>query len=265
VNVYLSVDIEGVTGALHWDETELGKDGYARLRRRMACEAAAVATAALEAGASQVWVKDAHDTGRNLVPEDLPAGCRLIRGWSGDPLQMVQELDASFDALLLVGWHSAAGSGGAPLAHSMATRLAELRLNGRPASELRLHALAAAELGVPLGLVAGDAALCAEARAWLPGVRTVSTQEGRGASVLCADAAAVLEELAAQTRAALADPVGLPRAPLEDGYLLELVYKNAADAFRNAHYPGMEAAGPHALRLRSASVREVLRALLFVA
>lgn len=264
MKVYLSVDIEGITGALHWDETELDKAAYGPLRARMAREACVVAMAALEAGAGEVWVKDAHDTGRNLQPADLPAGCRLLRGWSGDPLSMVQELDASFDALLLVGWHSPAAGGGAPLAHSMSTSLTDLRLNGQPASELRLHALAAAEMGVPLGLVAGDAALCAEARAWLPALRTVATQEGRGGSVICADAEAVLQQLAEQTHAALADPVGLPRAPLEDGYLLELEYRRAADAFRNAHYPGMEPAGPHGLRFRSASVREILRALLFV-
>ena len=64
MKLYLSGDIEGVTGAAHWDETEIGRPGYERLRDRMAAETVAVATAALEAGASEVWVQDAHDTGR---------------------------------------------------------------------------------------------------------------------------------------------------------------------------------------------------------
>ena len=265
MNVYLSVDIEGVTGAQHWNETEQGKEGYARLRDRMAAETIVVARAALEAGASEVWVQDAHDTGRNLYPEELPAGCRLIRGWSGDPRGMVQELDPSFAALLLVGWHSAAGSGGSPLCHTMSTRLTGFRLNGRSASELTLAGLAAAELGVPLVLAAGDRGLCEEARAWLPGLRTVTTQEGRGDSVLCSDAHLVLEQLGAQTRAALEDLEHAPRPELASSYVLELDYRDSSLARRFSFYPGMEQTGPLSLRLSCPNLREVGRAILFVA
>ncbi|MFA7331346.1 MAG: M55 family metallopeptidase [Candidatus Delongbacteria bacterium] len=264
MRVYLSVDIEGVTGAQHWDETELGKEGYARLRDRMAQEAVTVARAALAAGAREVFVQDAHDTGRNLRPEEFPRGCRLIRGWSGDPRGMVQELDPSFAALLVVGWHSAAGSGGAPLCHSMSTRFTGLRLNGRPASELTLATLAAAELGVPLALASGDLALCEEARAWLPGLRTVPTQEGRGDSVLCQDAERVLEQLALQTAAALEDLDHARLPELSPSYVLELDYRSISDARRNSYYPGMEQTGPLSLRLACPTLREVGRALGFV-
>jgi len=265
MKLYLSVDMEGVTGAQHWDETEIGRPGYERLRDRMAAETVAVAAAALAAGATEVWVQDAHDTGRNLRPEELPRGCRLVRGWSGDPRGMVQELDPSFAGLLLVGWHSPAGGPGSPLCHTMSTRFTQVRLNGAPVSELHLAALAAAELGVPLLLAAGDAALCAEASAWLPGLRTVATQEGRGESVVCADAAAVLEELSTATREALArrDKALLP--PLAPGYVLELDHKEPGRARRNAFYPGMELTGPLTTRLDCPTLREVGRVLLFTA
>lgn len=264
MKVYLSVDIEGVTGAQHWDETEQGKEGHARLRDRMAAETVVVARAALEAGATEVWVQDAHDTGRNLRPEELPRGCRLIRGWSGDPRGMVQELDPTFAALLLVGWHSAAGSGGSPLCHSMSTRFTGLRLNGRPASELTLAGLAAAELGVPLVLAAGDRALCDEARAWLPGLRTVSTQEGRGESVLCADAHGVLDQLETQTREGLRNLHEAVLPTLAREYVLELDYRDSSLARRNSFFPGMEQIAPLSLRRVCPNLREVGRTLLFV-
>jgi D-amino peptidase len=263
MKVYLSVDMEGVTGAQHWDETEIGKPGYERLRDRMAREAATVAAAALEAGAREVWVQDAHDTGRNLAPEDLPPGCRLIRGWSGDPRLMVQELDKSFAALLVVGWHSGAGSGGSPLCHAMSTGLTGLRLNGEPCSELRLAGLTAAGLGVPLVFCAGDQALCAEARAWLPGIRTVATQEGRGESVVCHDAQAVLARMAEAGRAALANlsAARLPRLPRR--WELEMDFRSPARARRASFYPGMRQVTPSTVRLRGGALDDLLRALLF--
>ena len=63
---------------------------------------------------------------------------------------MVQELDTSFDALVLVGYHSKAGTEGNPLAHTLTLQIADLRLSGELCSEFRLHTFAAALYGVPL-------------------------------------------------------------------------------------------------------------------
>ena len=74
---------------------------------------------AISAGATEIWVKDAHDTARNLIAARLPPQARLMRGWSGHPYQMVDGLDASFKALLMIGYHSRAGSDTNPLAHTL--------------------------------------------------------------------------------------------------------------------------------------------------
>ena len=58
---------------------------------------------AIAAGASEILIKDAHGSGRNIIAARLPDCARLIRGWSGHPLCMVQELDESFDALMFAG------------------------------------------------------------------------------------------------------------------------------------------------------------------
>jgi D-amino peptidase len=265
VKLYLSVDMEGITGAQAWSQTELGGQGYAELRQRMALETATVAAAALKAGAQEIWVQDAHDTGRNLEPGELPEGCRLLRGWSGDPRLMVQELDSTFDGLLLVGWHAAAGSGASPLCHSMSTRLTGLRLNGESCSELRLAALSAAGMGVPLLFCAGDAATVAEAALLAPGLGRVCTQEGRGDAVLCQDAAGVLRQLEEECARALRAPrrVRLPKLPRR--WELELDYREGSAARRASFYPGMEQVSPLTLRLKGANLEELLRALLFVA
>lgn len=264
MKIYLSVDIEGVCGIAHWDEATAGKNGHGEFRERMTAETAAACEAALDAGATDVWVQDAHDSARNLLHERLPKGTTLVRGWSGDSRMMVQELDGTFDALLLLGWHSSAGTGGSPLEHSMALKFVDLRLNGEPASELAFHGWAAAELGVPTVFLSGDEALCGQARRLFPGIETVATHAGRGGSVVARHPETVRDGIRAGVARALATlperrPVA-PPVPLE----LELRYRRSDEALKASHFPGAEALDPYTVRLVRPSAIELLRALLFL-
>jgi len=47
-----------------------------------------------------------------LIAARLPKEVRLIRAWSSHPLMMVQELDETFQAAMMIGYHSRAASGG---------------------------------------------------------------------------------------------------------------------------------------------------------
>jgi D-amino peptidase len=107
-------------------------------------------------------VKDAHDSGRNLITTLLPADVTLIREWSGHPFSMIQELDETFAGLVMIGHHASVGSEGNSLAHTLNTRTHMITLNGKPVSEFRLCALSAASLGVPVVFISGDKALMEE-------------------------------------------------------------------------------------------------------
>ena len=119
MKVYISVDIEGVAGITHWDETNKAHADYPEFREQMTGEAVAAIEGARAAGATEIWVKDAHETGRNLITSMLPDGVTLIRSWAGHPLCMVQELDGTFHAVMMVGYHAAAGSEANSLAHTL--------------------------------------------------------------------------------------------------------------------------------------------------
>ena len=163
MNVFVSADIEGVCGITAWEEARKDHPSYGPFRRQMQAEVAAACEGALAAGATALTVKDAHGSARNLVASELPTPTQLIRGWSGHPYGMVQGLEDSHRAALFIGYHGRAGGGGNPLAHTMSSqRLAEVRINGEPASEYRIHAWACALEGVPVAFVSGDQALCEE-------------------------------------------------------------------------------------------------------
>ena len=103
MKVFISADIEGVAGITSWDETNKNHSDYEYFKIQMSKEVAAACEGANECGAKEIYIKDAHASGRNIIPDYLPENAYLIRGWSGDPLSMVQGIDDSFDALIFIG------------------------------------------------------------------------------------------------------------------------------------------------------------------
>ena len=235
---FLSADIEGTAGIAHWDETEIGKPLYDRFARQMTREVCAACEGAIAAGAEEILVKDAHDSGRNLDPEQLPACARLFRGWGRDPYSMMGGLDESFDGVLFTGYHSAAGSDLSPLAHTMNLGVARLTINGMAGSELLINSLTAAYLGVPVLFLSGDEGLCRWMNQACPATVTVPVSRGVGngsISIQPALAARLIREGAERA-------LKLDRAqcmfPLPPGFEVEVTFRQHYMAHRAGFYPG---------------------------
>ncbi len=264
MKVFISADIEGICGVTAWDETEHGKPEYAAAREQMTAETAAACAGALAAGADEIWVKDAHGSGRNLIPGRLPEAVRLVRGWSGHPFSMVQELDASFAALIMIGYHSPAGAESNPLAHTMNGRIARIRFNGTPVSEFLLYGLAAALRGVPVAFVSGDAALCDLVHEINPHIAACAVKQGVGNSTVNLHprvaAARIQSGVESTLKAGDLDKCCLP---MPETFTVEIRYRKPADAFRNSFYPGAEYAAPDGIRFETRDYFEVLRLMLF--
>ena len=265
MKVYISADIEGVTGVTHWDETELNKADYAPFREQMTAEVAAACEGALEAGATEIWVKDAHDSARNLIASRLPKEVKLIRGWSGHPFIMVQELDHSFDAALLIGYHSRAGAGTSPLAHTMTGMLARVSINDRPASEFLLHTYAAASVGVPVVFVSGDQGLCDEIGGFNAHIGTVAVKEGIGNSTVSLHPEVAAARIKEGAEKALRGDLAQCKVEMPKHFVMEIQYRRPYDAYRNGFYPGAVQTDETTVRFESDSYYEVMRFVLFAA
>ena len=265
MKVYLSVDIEGIAGITHWDEAEKSHPDYPEHREQMTRETLAACDGAIAAGAAEIWIKDAHDTGRNILQADLPECARLIRDWSWDPLIMLQELDRSFDAVLLVGYHSMAGEEGNPLAHTISTRIMRMRLNGLPTSEFLIAAYAATYVGVPLAFVSGDRLLGKHVRGHNPNIVTVTTSEGKGPSSISVSPTAACTRISAGVERALNGNLRKAMVKLPRRFTLEIEYSDPENAYKMSWYPGCEHIGNRTIRFQTRDYFEVLRALNFIA
>ncbi|MCJ2543704.1 M55 family metallopeptidase [Thermostichus vulcanus] len=264
MKVYISADIEGITGIDHWDEATIGQPGYELFREQMTREVIAACEGSLAAGATHITVKDAHDSGRNLIPDRLPEPVQLIRGWSGHPYCMVQELDRSYDALILIGYHSPAGSGANPLAHTYTTEVSQIRLNGQRISEFHLVSFTAAHEGIPVVFLAGDADLCAEAKAYDPTIQTVITHKGIGQSVIAQHPQRTLQAIREGVEGSLRRLKEYRPRPLPEHFLLEVDYKEPSRAYRKSFYPGCQLVADATVHLQVSDWFEVLRALEFI-
>lgn len=265
MKVYISADIEGVTGVTHWDETDLAKEESKAFREQMTAEVVAACEGALQAGASAIWIKDAHDTGRNLIPSKLPKEACLIRGWTGHPFMMVQELDSSFSAVLMIGYHSRAGAGTSPLAHTMTGQLAHITINGRHASEFLIHAYVAALLHIPVPFVSGDQGLCDDVAELNPHIATVAVKHGIGQATVNIHPELATARIREGVTRALAGPLEQCQIPLPDRFVVEVTYRDHFKAHLYGFYPGATQPGPTTVRFESSSYLDVMRFLLFAA
>ena len=266
MKIYISCDIEGLAGITSKDETNRTHADHAYFARQMTREAAAACQGALEAGATEIWLKDAHGSGRNLIPDGLPREVRLIRGWSGHPYAMMQEIDHSFDAAFMVGYHSMAQSADNPLAHTNNSRLYwSLTLNGMLTSEFMLNSYTAAREKVPVCLVTGDEGICAQAEEFIPGITTKAVVQGAGLSTISLHPEVAAEEVQKAAYEALTGSYKDCLLTLPDYFEFKIAFKHHADAYRASFFPGMRQTGPHEVTLESNDYFEVLRALRFMA
>ena len=118
LKVFISVDMEGITGVVNVDDARRGGKDYDYFRQTMTREANAAIEGALAAGATDIVVRDSHGSALNLLPEMLNRNSRLLRDWSQGPMVMMEGIDESFDAAVYIGYHARAGTADGVLDHT---------------------------------------------------------------------------------------------------------------------------------------------------
>ncbi len=264
MRVYISVDMEGVAGVVHEDQTNPTDPRcapeYARFRKLMTGEANAAVQGALDAGATRVLVNDSHWTMRNLLAEDLNEAAELMSG-GPKPRSMMEGIDGGFEAACCIGYHARAGTRNAILDHTYADRILDARLNGRSVGELGLNAALAGTFDVPVVLVSGDAALATEAHDLLgEDITTVIVKEavGRHAAKSLAPAVACRRIREATTKALKRKKTR--HFTIEAPITLEVDFSKTVEADMAEITPGAIRTGGRTVAFTHHDYREVFRA-----
>jgi D-amino peptidase len=241
--VFISVDMEGISGISGSDQLSAAGAEYGRSRKLMADDANAAIRGARAGGATEIVVNDSHGSMRNLRLEDLAPGARLV-SHSFKRAGMMEGLDDSFDAVIFIGYHAQAGTPSGLFAHTGSGVVADVRVNGRSLGEGGLNTLVAGWYGVPVVLVTGDDVAVKQVAAVAPDARTIAVKRAiNQRAVELRPLAAVHGEIEAAARDAVARATrGAPKR--EAAYKVEVQFQETFIPEVAESLPGMQRPAP---------------------
>jgi D-amino peptidase len=178
--ILLIADIEGSSGC--WD-----RQGARFMTRqwREACigmsrDVDAVVRSLFQQGVAGVDVIDFHRTGYNLLPEFIDRRASIRQGYPAGPVAGIGQV-AGTDAVMFIGMHAASGTPGF-LAHTLTSRIAALKINGRLIAEVELVASVLAPYHLIPRFFSGCPVACDQASSAIPGIRTYPIDKSTGRS-----------------------------------------------------------------------------------
>jgi D-amino peptidase len=177
LKVFISVDMEGLAGAVSAGDVSANGADYLRFREIMTAEANAAIDGAFRAGATEVVVRDSHGNKQNLLPDKLDARARLLRGATTGPKNMMLGIDSTFGAVVFIGYHAKAGTPKAIMAHTSNGNTVDISINGVSLPEGGYNALVAGLYGVSVVFIAGDRAVVDQVRALVGNIEAVAVKE----------------------------------------------------------------------------------------
>lgn len=270
LKVFVSVDMEGIWGVVHSDQTSADSRDYSYARKWMAEDVNAVVEGLLEAGATEVVVNDSHGSMRNILPQDFHPKASLISG-SPKPLSMMQGIDGSFAACIFVGYHAKAGTASSVLDHTISgSAMKSIKINGLELPELGINGAIAGYFKVPVIMLSGDAETCRQAKTILGSeVVTADVKEGLGrfaARLLPADEAR--RRLKEGAKQALLKRDKIAPFMLNPPLNFELEFQTSAQAEMPALLPQVKRTGPRTVTFTANDYLEgfkLMRAIIALA
>lgn len=265
LKVHVSVDMEGVAGAVTGDQ--LGPAGfeYGRFREFMTREALAAVTAAKDAGATEIVVADSHGNGENLLIEQFPPDIRIVRSWPRQ-LGMMAGIDETVDAAIFIGYHASTSNPAGVRAHTFSSAtLTRVALNGVEMTEGAWNAAIAGHFNVPVVMISGDDAAIAEVRKVVGDVEGAETKKSLGFhSALTLTPPAAAELIGQKVRAALGRRSAFkpykPAGPVS----VEVSFKHYRPVEALSYLPLFERTSSHSIRFRAKDMVEASSIMSFI-
>jgi D-amino peptidase len=263
LKVFISVDMEGISGVINWEDVNREGKDYNLFRKLMTEEANAAIEGALLAGATEILVRDSHGSARNILPELLHSKAILLRNWSGGPLSMMEGIDSTFDAVIFIGYHAREGTPDAVLKHTM-TGAIDVFINGTNMPEAGINGAIAGYFGVPVVFVAGDSAIVKQCREIFGEVEGVAVKEALGRAAKMIHPQKAQQMIREKVEEALSNLNRFTPLRLETPITMEIQYKDEVDAARAAWFPTAERTGERTVSYTNEDLLEVLKFFMFV-
>lgn len=267
LKVYISADMEGITGVASADQLSPGSFEYERAREWMTGEVLAAIQGARDAGATEFVVSDSHGNGESLLidrfPADIPV--TIVRSFPR-PLGMMEGIDSSFAAVIFIGYHASTSSTTGVRAHTISSALlTRISLNGTSMSEAGINAAIAAQYGVPVVMLTGDDAIVSETKSRLGPIEGVVVKRAIGfhsTATLTPEAARKLIREHAAT--AVRRRGEMRPYPMTRPVTLDISFKNYRPVELLGYLPNVQRIDSHTIRFVGHDMVDVSKFIEFV-
>jgi D-amino peptidase len=180
LNVFISVDMEGISGIVDWSQVGRDPVEYAKGRSLMVGDVNAAIDGILEVSKAKIMVSDAHGAERCIHPEELHEEAIHVRG-SPKPITQMTGISGDFDVAIFLGYHPKKGTKHGILDHTIYGNIIDnININGLEVGETAINAAIAGYYDVPLIFLSGDVAVTKEAQGIIPNIVTVAVKEAVG-------------------------------------------------------------------------------------
>ncbi len=265
LKVYISVDMEGITGVVSNEQLGPGAFEYERARQFMTGEALAAIQGARDAGATEIVVSDSHGNGQNLLIDQFPDDVTIVRSWPR-PLMMMEGIDSSFAAAVFIGYHAGTANTRGVRAHTMSSAtLTGVALNGRQVPEGGINAAIAGYFGVPVVMVSGDDAAVEEVQRFAAGMEGAVVKRAisfHSAATMTPKAAQGL--IRARVKAGVENRARIAPFVLSGAVTADLSFKHYRVAEILTYLPIVSRVDAHTIRFVGRDILQVSRFMEFV-
>jgi len=265
MKVYISVDMEGATGVVNPLQVRAESPSEYEFGCKMQLhDLKAVIDGAFEGGATEVIVNDSHARMINVDVSHLPQNVRLISG-NLKPLGMAEGIKEGCDCAFFVAYHAMAGTANAILDHTVSSKtIFNVKLNGKLVGETGLNAAVCIENDVPVVLVAGDKAVCEEAKILFgnEGLVTCAVKEGRSnscAALLPPEETYQLLKDAAGKALKTFNSTKSSQNLFNSPYDLEITFRQTSQCDAVSYLPGIKRLDGRTIQAQCDSAEEVWR------
>jgi len=266
LKIHISVDLEGIAGAVTGAQLGTGGFEYQRFREFATAEAVAAVEAAFEAGATEVLVADSHGNGQNLLIEKFPENVKVIRSWPRK-LGMMQGIEeGGFDGAIYIGYHSSTNYMSGVRAHTKSSAsLTGVKLNGVVAGESYFNAAIAGEYGTPIIMISGDDAAVQEAQDGIGDIEgAVVKWDYSFHAAKSLHPAASRKLIAEKVKAAIARIEDFKPLKLEGPITMDMSFKNYRVSEMLAYLPQFERIDSHTIRYVGPDMIDVSTVATFI-
>ena len=267
LKVYISADMEGITGVASVDPLSPASFEYNQARQWMTAEVLAAIQGAREAGATEFVVSDSHGNGESLLIDRFPADVpiTIVRSFPR-PLGMMEGIDSTFGAVIFIGYHAATTSTTGVRAHTMSSALlTRIALNGVAQSEAGINAAIAAQYGVPVVMITGDDAIVTETKQRLGNLEGVIVKRAIGfhsAATLTPEVGQA--RIRQQAKTAVMRRAEMKPYTMTKPLTVEVSFKNYRPVELLGYLPNIQRIDAHTVRFAGRDMVEISKFLEFV-